>query len=696
MIDPLPSDMFRPGQVLNNTYEIQGVLGRGGTGEVYLARNQITGRSFAIKALNARFSGNDDYLELMKREEEMRSIVNDAVVRYSDCSRADSGQVFLVMDYIDGLSLNDVMFERRPTDRELMIIVHRVLEGLEATHAQGIVHRDLSPDNIILRGGEAERATIIDFGIAKDTSADARTIVGNDFAGKYEFAAPEQLDGRSEFRTDFYALGASILAAAKGEIPDVGTTPGEIIRRKQQPLDTSRLQEPLKGVIDWLSAPKLEDRPASARDALRRLDAVLKPETKARKERNENGGKRGKRLVATVVLGLVASAAVVGYVQYKDQLFPPPLPIAAPYRLAVNFTDGELTLAANAPDTETGTALNTAVSRIAGTTPKTSEITLAQGMPSLDWPTKIEELLALSARLDEWQLKVEDTQASLTGLASDAALRDDLQTRINEWQQISGFSVRAELVAGPVVLTAQQIQELITPLTTCGPLAQAAGLDATYQLGDAITLSGELEQPEDSSILKEFLKPRIGDRDLRLNITVLNPDLCAIRAVLPQAPAEALSIRLANGASGQTSLSGVFRTGENPVVDVRIPASTEGSLWVMVVDNTGKVFHVLPNISQTEHDLNGLGVINNGLRDIRVLWSIPEFQEDNSRLAMQVTEGDYGKSEIIAILSRTPLFDMRRPRDESVLSVSEALAEALQGRETDIIGFASRIIEARQ
>lgn len=696
MIDPLPSDMFRPGQVLNNTYEIQGVLGRGGTGEVYLARNQITGRSFAIKALNARFSGNDDYLELMKREEEMRSIVNDAVVRYADCSKADTGQVFLVMDYIDGPSLNDVMFERRPTDRELMIIVHRVLEGLEATHAQGIVHRDLSPDNIILRGGEAERATIIDFGIAKDTSADARTIVGNDFAGKYEFAAPEQLDGRSEFRTDFYALGASILAAAKGEIPDVGTTPGEIIRRKQQPLDTSRLQEPLKGVIDWLSAPKLEDRPASARDALKRLDAVLKPETKARKDRDENGGKRAKGLITTLVLGLTAGAVAVGYILYKDRLFPPPLPIASPYSVAASFTGGELTLAANAPDAETGNALNTAASRIAGTALKTSEIELAQGMPSPDWPGKIEELLALSARLEEWQLKVEDTQASLTGLAPNTSLRDDLQTRINEWQQMSGFSVRTDLTAGPVTLTAQQIQELIAPLTTCGPLNQAAGLEATYKLGDPITLSGDVEQPEDSTIIREFLKPQIGDRDLRLDITVLNPDLCAIRAVLPPTPAEALSIRLADGASGETSLSGVFHTGENPVVDIRIPASTEGSLWVMVVDNTGKVFHVLPNISRTEHDLSRLGTINNGLRDIRVLWSIPEFQQDNSRLAMQVTEGDYGKSEVIAILSRTPLFDMRRPRDESVSSVSEALAEALQGRETDIIGFASRIIEARQ
>ena len=109
MLDPMPGDIFRPGQVLNNTYEIEGVIGRGGTGEAYRARNQISGRTVAIKALNRQFSGNDDYIALMRREEQMRDIVHDAVVRYSECSRSDQGQVFLVMDYVAGPSISDVM-----------------------------------------------------------------------------------------------------------------------------------------------------------------------------------------------------------------------------------------------------------------------------------------------------------------------------------------------------------------------------------------------------------------------------------------------------------------------------------------------------------------------------------------------------------------------------------------------------------
>ena len=265
MIDPMPTDIFKLGQVLNNTYEIIGILGRGGTGEVYLARNQINEREIAIKALNARFSGKSDYVELMKREDQMRAILHDAVVRYIECSRTDEGHVFLVMDFIDGPSLNDVMRERRLDERELLIIAHRVLEGLVPTHAAGIVHRDLSPDNIILRGGDPEHATIIDFGIAKDTSAGAMTIVGNEFAGKYEYAAPEQLDGHADRRTDIYSLGAALLAASRRDIPFMGTTPGEIVRRKSERLGHDRPEGALERTRRLVDGTGSEPPPANRR-----------------------------------------------------------------------------------------------------------------------------------------------------------------------------------------------------------------------------------------------------------------------------------------------------------------------------------------------------------------------------------------------------------------------------------------------
>ncbi|WP_140848146.1 serine/threonine-protein kinase, partial [Paracoccus sp. FO-3] len=276
MIPALPGDIFREGQVLNNTWAVEGVLGRGGTGEVYRAKSLVTGRVVAIKALSAGFSGDEGYLELMRREEAMRDILHDAVVRYSDCSRTPEGHVFLVMDFIDGPALSEVMAERRLGTRDLLIVAHRVAEGLVAAHARGVVHRDLSPDNVILRDGRVEGATVIDFGIAKDTAAGAHTVVGNQFAGKYEYAAPEQFDGKAEPASDLYALGALLLAAARGEVPFAGATPGEMIRRKSEPLDVTGLPEPLAGLILWLSAPRIGERAPSAAAVVARLDALLK------------------------------------------------------------------------------------------------------------------------------------------------------------------------------------------------------------------------------------------------------------------------------------------------------------------------------------------------------------------------------------------------------------------------------------
>lgn len=693
MIAPLSSDIFHPGQVLNNTYEIIEILGRGGTGEVYLARNQVVERDVAIKALSARFSGNTDYLELMKREEQMRNIIHDAVVRYSECSRSDSGQVFLVMDHIEGPSLNQVMGERRLDDRALMIIAHRVLEGLAATHAQGIVHRDLSPDNIILRGGKPESATIIDFGIAKDTAAGARTIVGSEFAGKYEYAAPEQLDGKSDYRSDLYGLGALLLAAARQEVPQVGTSPGEVVRFKRGPLDTSGIEAPLKDLIDWLTDPDPARRPQTAVEALARLDKWLKPDTHRDKASGPGGTRRRWLLPAVLAAALVLAAGL-----WLSGYFTPALPTADPYVLTAQMTPGSgATLSGNAPDAETAAALRSAFRDAAGVAAPEDALAIAGGMPDAAWPDAVAEALALAAPLSRWEVEVTGNSARLAGIAPDTAARDAVKAAVAAWPAQGGMSLQADLVAGPETLGWAALQPYLDRLATCGPLTAPADQPAEFALFDTIVLTGFLASPADAETIRTALVPVIGDRNLEIEATPLNEDLCRIRSVLPLVPAGAMSIWLGRGATGEAALTGVFNTGDNPVVDIQIPASETGaSLWVMVVDNTGKVFHILPNINHPDSLVDDLGSVDNGIRRVRVLWAMDQLKEDPSRLAVEVTEGDYGKSEVIAILSKTPLFDLRRPRDESVGSVAEALAETLKGREDQIIGVASRIIDARQ
>ena len=693
MIDPLPSDIFRPGQVLNNTYDIEGVLGRGGTGEVYRARNQVTGRIFAIKVLNRQFSGNADYLELMKREEEMRSILHDAVVRYNECSLTDDGHVYLVMDYIAGPSLADAMLERRFDARELLIIAHRVAEGLDATHRAGIVHRDLSPDNVILRDGLPEKATIIDFGIAKDTAADARTIVGNDFAGKYEYAAPEQLDGHAEPRTDLYALGATLLAAWRRETPWLGTTPGEIVRRKQAPLDVEGVPEPLKGLIARLAAPRIEDRPADARAALAVIDGLLKPLAK------KTADKGRRRVPAFVLVGvplLVAAAGFAVWAFLPPRTPPaPPVPTAAPYLLAASHPgDGAPRFFTNAPDPETGDLLRRAFASATGAAETAGEVSVALGMPLPEWHELAAELLARAGTLENWTLTIEDRAVTLAGVAPDRAARDELLAGLAHFSDGTGMTVRPNVAAGPLRLSAEDLAATLADFATCGPLSVVGS--GTIPLGAEVAVRGDFARQTDAAALETTLRDMVGDRPVRIEGTVLNAELCAIRAVLPQAPPQNISIWFGDGATGQANLTGVFRTRENPVVEIHAPADIdEGYLWVMVVDNTGKIFHILPNVNDGEQRLSALGSIEGGLRRIRVLHPVDALAEDPRRLAIRVNEGDYGKSEVLAVLSSEPLFDMRRPRDESVASVARALAQTLEGREDVVQAVAARIIDAR-
>lgn len=742
MVPPLPSDIFAPGQVLNNTYEIEGVIGRGGTGEVYRARNGVTGRVVAIKALSRQFSGQAAYLELMRREEQMRDVVHDAVVRYTECSRAADGTVFLVMDLIEGPSLQHEMAARRMDERELLIVAHRVAEGLAAAHARGIVHRDLSPDNIVLRGGAPERATIIDFGIAKDTAAGARTIVGTDFAGKYEYAAPEQLEGRADARSDLYALGASLLAAWRGEVPQVGTSPGEIVRRKAQPLDTADVRPPLRALVDWMTEPDPARRPQDARELIGRIDPLLAAGPAARGADARRAPPRGAgaarsgqgrplrrgwgRVALWLALGIALgagglwgaarldprAAALVGATlgPLRDgwlgpawertgapvlaRWFPPELPLAQPFALAA-ASDG--TLEGVAPTEEAARLIRDAMAATTGASPPEAAVTLAQGVPSEGWPAAVAGLIAATEGLEDWLLLVEDASARIEGLAPDRAARDRIDAALAAAAAQGGLTLAASLAAGPRLLRPEALAPRLASAATCGPL-EAAAPDGGWPLGATVTVRGHLAAPEEAEALRAALEPLVGDRDVAVEAEFLNPDLCRVRAVLPPAGAQGVSIWLGDGATGRANPTGVFHTGDNPVVTVELPETLDGFLWAVVVDNDGSVLNLLPNVADDRNRLREIGRVEAGVRRVTVLHSPETARESGAgdrALAVRVSEGNFGKSEVLAFVTREQLFDVRRPRDESVASFAEALAATLAERPGSVVAMASRVVDAR-
>lgn len=719
MIDALPGDIFHRGQILNNTYEIEGVLGRGGTGEVYRARNLISGRVVAIKALNAQFSGQEGYIELMRREEQMRDIRDDAVVRYTECSRSDQGHVFLVMDYIAGPSIADEMLKRRLEPRELMIIAHRVAEGLVAAHKQGIVHRDLSPDNVILRDGSPEKATIIDFGIAKDTGAGARTIVGNDFAGKYEYAAPEQMEGKAEPRSDLYALGALLLAAWKGQVPFAGMTPGEMIRRKQEKLDTAGVPEPLKGLIDWLTEPALQHRAPSAAAVVEQVGKVLKgpaPEratraapptrTPTRREMAAPGKRGGGGFVVLLLLVLLAAGGggawylgmLDGVKERVAALFRAPLPVVSPYAMAATAGGGLAIprLTAHAPDEAAAAAIRSGFATLAGAEPDADAVTLADGMPTETWAKGAAEVFAAARGLEGWRIEISDTTAGVSGLALGNAEARTIRAALEAWAAAYGFTLKTDILAGPRLLDPAVVQQALEPLGNCGPLTQLDPPSGGYPMGATITVTGDAVASGLGEGITAALEPVIGNRKVQVALNVLNDHLCRVRGELPDLPTNAISIWMGQGTTGEANLTGIYRTGDYPIVDVLIPANiTGGQLWVVAVDSSGKVYNILPNESLLENHIEKLGVIEGGTRRIRVVHSFEEKKADPRLIALRVNEEDYGKSEFIAFVTRGDLFDTRRPRDESVASFAEALAATQAERPGNILGFASRILESR-
>ncbi|MDX8346609.1 serine/threonine-protein kinase [Cognatiyoonia sp. IB215446] len=696
MTHPLPGDIFKVGQVLNNTYEIDKILGRGGTGEVYRARNRITERLVAIKALNRQFSGNADYIELMKREEEMRAIQHDAVVRYTECSLSDDGHVFLVMDYVEGTPLSDVMTRRRMDERELLIVGHRVAEGLVATHAKGIIHRDLSPDNIILRQGDPARATIIDFGIAKDTAVGARTIVGSDFAGKYEYSAPEQLDGQVSPQSDLYALGATLLAAWRGETPFRGATPGEIIRRKQAALDTDGVPDMLRGIVERLTAPDPLNRPENAAELVAQIDAVLRPASEPVEKRD----RKTRRKPPWALLGgvaVVAAAALVWLGGLFDELLTPPLPVADPYRLELVSADGTPpVLTGNAPDEAAVEAFRNAITNSFGAMP-TGEFVLATGLPEGEWMGEAQILMDHTSVLETTQLSISDRTATLSGFAPDVTTRAAVIANIDTFATTYDWQLNTDLEAGPLVLSRAAIAEALSTVQDCGPLNVEGDTAGQFGLREPVRITGYVSDEEVRPKITEQLKPLVGDRPVTVIIQTLALGHCMVRQRLADVANDVGTLALSEGDTGERNLSGVFRVGQNPVVDFLVPEEYgDGATWAFFVDPDEKVFSVIPHALDDRVLIAERSELQDGIHRVRVLFTIEEFNEDRRQLATRVNADNLGKSELFVILSRGPLFDGRRPREESPAAVVQALDEIFAQDADKVIGYASAIVDGRQ
>jgi serine/threonine-protein kinase len=221
-----PDSMGRLG-----SYEVKGVIGRGGMGVVLKAFDPALNRNVAIKVLSASLATCGAARRRFLREARATAaVVHEHVVAVFAVVET-AGLPFLVMEYVPGRSLQDRLDQQGPLALpEILRIGMQTAAGLAAAHAQGLVHRDIKPANILLENG-VERVRLTDFGLAR-AAADAGLTQSGVVAGTPHYMAPEQARGEAtDHRADLFSLGSTLYALCTGHPPFRAETPLAVLRR---------------------------------------------------------------------------------------------------------------------------------------------------------------------------------------------------------------------------------------------------------------------------------------------------------------------------------------------------------------------------------------------------------------------------------------------------------------------------------
>ena len=236
------------GEILQNTYEVVRLAGRGGMGEVYETRHlRIPGR-FAVKVLRQQDAPNEEALGRFRREAEITSSLRHPnIVQILDFNQLPDGSPYIVMEYLDGGDLADRLAERGTLPpMEVVRYVSQLASALAAAHAHGVVHRDLKPQNVLLvpiPGQARDFLKIVDFGISTVKGPGPGVGGENTVLGTPRYMAPEQAMGKAELieaRTDQFALAAIAYEMLAGVPPfegsNVAATLYNVVNRDPPPL----------------------------------------------------------------------------------------------------------------------------------------------------------------------------------------------------------------------------------------------------------------------------------------------------------------------------------------------------------------------------------------------------------------------------------------------------------------------------
>lgn len=665
-----------PGTLLSHTYEVAGLIARGGMGEVHRARHVDMNTWHAVKVIRPELAQDAKMVELLRREAAaLREIRHEAVVSYDGVFRDEYGRILLSMEYLDGPSLQEVL-QGGPLDPDdVAILLDRVASGLAAAHQRGIVHRDMSTDNVILPGREIANAKIIDFGIAKQTAGGAGTVIGDAFAGKYGYASPEQFGlfgGQVGPQSDIYSAGLVLAAAALGRPLDMGRTPQAMIERRMSVPDLSALAEPLRGVLCSMLEPDPQNRARTMAElvgALTRRPAEITPfdatpfpaATPATEEgpKPAVAGRQAKSdqaktveataqptkkapvgLIAGGVGGLVA-AGVAGFLLFGQSQPPVQTSAQAPVKEAA------------APATPTPTPTPPAA-------PPPAMTTAPLGTPTPPAPPAAEPVKTEAPAPDPVKPAVTPTPAAPV---PPQAVTPAVQTATPPAPTLPPAQVVPAAVPAPPPVPTITPAEARKRVEAAAAGFACAGVRAV-ETGKGLRIGGYVGSDADAGALKAAITGLPGGVDIDARVAVRPWPLCEALGVagLP-ARAEAQGADALGLGFNRPSM--VYRQGEK--LEVTVTPAMSGYLTVDYIDMEGNAIHMVPMRLRRDDRVDAGRPVTLG---------VAKSPSDR----VYTIAPPYGPAMILALVTREPLFPAEReevePAGGYLASLRSAIAKA--------------------
>src|SRR5689334_15405308 len=210
------------GEVLADRYELEELVGTGGMSSVFRAHDRLLDRKVALKILHQHYSRDDDYVERFKHEaRSVAALSHPNIVTVIDRAEHEDRQ-FIVFEYVEGENLKRLIERRGPAPVATALeLAMQIARGLSFAHQQGLIHRDVKPQNVLLNGDG--RAKVTDFGIARSLDVQHGMTQTGTVLGTSDYIAPEQAQGqRVDEHTDVYSLGVVLYELLTSEVPFPG------------------------------------------------------------------------------------------------------------------------------------------------------------------------------------------------------------------------------------------------------------------------------------------------------------------------------------------------------------------------------------------------------------------------------------------------------------------------------------------